>query len=578
MKKFQAGAVALTLIGFWAVVMLAMVMAIDIARLYLIKDRLQLAADLAAMDVILQGQLVNDQAVSAEDLLLLAEKSVQKTMKDYEVLPTVSVTKGSMLLEEGIWVFDADTDHIMQTAVKVSLQETIPTFIFGSINQLFNRHFEDLISIKVDSVATQSGIVAFRVGSGVLRVDAENSEILSLLLNDLLQTDLNLDVLTFRGLLDTSVSLLNLSEQLVLLGAEISLLTAEEILNTSVDLASVLRVAAIFGENNGLSQLQINTLESLALEPRVREIQMSIGEVLDLPEPSELLSQALAVDLNMFDLVYTMLLVANKDHAIQLDLSGTDLLSDLNALLGGGVAELNLLLNIVEAPRLAIGPPGQLRDGDEVKWITEAKSSQVGILLGLKIDLPLGLASLDLALSVEAASGKAVLDSIDLHKKEINFLVTPSIASVQLGSVASFGKEPAVIELLSGLARVKIGAQVGGFQNSHLDQNQEQLTFDAHAINQVKLSSTQTSRSLPSLMASLENTSVEVELLGVDLSNLLGGILSPLLSFLSVVVGPLLGLIGQNVLEPLLNFLGVQVGIVDVELLHVHVDPVKIVQ
>lgn len=376
----------------------------------------------------------------------------------------------------------------------------------------------------------------FSVGSYLLRIDttSEDASLLNALLGGLLGSDLSLDALSYKGLASTDINLADLVRASATIGS------VEELLNANVTVADVLNLTATAVGPDSLAKVGLDKL----LLASVDQLDVKLGDVLDVKLPSS--EAAGKVAINVFDLVTTTIMVANKHHAISMPL-GVSI---------PGILSINTSIDLIEPPQIAVGPAGRDADG---LWCTEARTAQMDVKATVQAPV-LGLANIDLSLGVQLAQGNAHLDQLDIAPGTAQVVIgaTPGIAALQLTNAAGTG--PASISAL-GLTVATIGLNLP-IQNSSPDE----LVYDVAGPVAGHLPVTQSVAA--SVGDSLGNALSDPHAIDIEVLpglGLLGGLLDAILDpVLTQVVGPLLGTIGSALLDPLLKLLGIQLGGLDV--------------
>lgn len=573
----QKGMVSLLFIAISIVLLLTSILGIDAIRLQSEKQRLQNIADLTVLEITTRSKILGGRAIYDPEILALEALSRHGFDLEDES-HSMSVDMGRMELTNDGRLHFYSPAHAEEyvNAIQLQLNKKIPTFLLNGINQLLGGKYDYWTLLHVNAVAMQTSTSSFSFGSGLASVNPANSPLLNLVFNELLQTDLDLDLVSFRGVLDTSLSLLELSHDLMLLGVDLSLISVDELLNASIDIASVIKLTALIAERENASVFDIEKLQQIALQTPIRNTEVRLDQVFNLVEGLGALDdQMLESRFSYFEFLNSILLSANKDRAIQIQINDVSFLNQLTSILGIDV-DLKLELDIISPPQIAIGPPG-LYSYDDVIWNTEATTAQLGVLVGATLGLPLSLIELDLGISVSAAGGKAVLNMLDFEQSAADFLVYPSLAMVKLGSFESSAQLPAVVKVeLLGLpvAEIAVSALLG----SNLDEKHEiNFNIDFDEVGQNYKDASPLIGSVGSLIGTLENTNIQIKLLGVELG-LVNSLLNPIVAELAGVLNPLLQFIGGQIVDPLLAYLGVGTMVTEVQLIDVNYSSVELVR
>lgn len=572
----QKGAVGFLLIALSFLLLTVSMLTIDVVRLHNEKHRLQNLADITALEVTHKTNILGGYPLHDPEVIAL-ETLNRHGFDTHDQKRQMSVRVGRVEVVDGHFHFiNVDHQQEFKNAIEIHLHKTIPTLVISGINRLLLHSFDDWITIEASAVAMQTASTTFSYGSGLATVSVENSPLLSLVFNELLQTNVDLDLLSFKGVLDTSLSLLQLSQELFLLGVDLSLVTLDELLKTSVDVADILRLTAVIAERNNANPFDILRLNQIAQASGLSGHELVLEQIFNVPAHLNSKDDVIAeAQFNYFDFLTASLLAANQDRAIHLQINDLQFLNQLTSLLGINI-DLSLDLQVISPPQIAIGPPG-LIDYENREFNTEAVNSQLGLVVGAQLSLPLSLINLDLAIAVNAAAGRAGLEGLDFEEREALFKLYPSLANVSLGSFASQGQEPAEISIkLLGIpvAEILLGAKLGSNMENQ-DEVSIRVSFDDIGVSQRETSSLV--GSVAGLISSLPNLSVQVKLLGIELG-IINSLLNPIINELSNVLTPLLQVIANQLVDPIISFLGVGTTYSDVTLIDVNHSSVILVR
>ncbi|MEW6284516.1 MAG: hypothetical protein AB1758_38230, partial [Candidatus Eremiobacterota bacterium] len=438
------------------------------------------------------------------------------------------VEVGGLTTVAGLRQFNAGTAN---DAVHVVATESVPASLV--LGGLFGQ--QTLLSAQATARAEPSH-ATFSAGSYLLRINttSQDASLLNGLLGGLLGSSLSLDALSYQGLASTDVNLAQLVRASGTVGS------VEELLATNMSVADVIGLTATaVGQQAGVDARVTAGLQQL-LAASVNQASVRLGDVLDVSVPAS--DAAGKVGINVLDLVTTTIMVANKQHAVSLPLS-------VNL---GSLININALVNVIEPPRIAVGPPGQNAAG---QWCAQARTAQLDVRATVQANV-LGVASIDLGLSTQLAQGEAHLESLDVVSGATRAVIaaTPGIAAINLTNSAGSG--PATVKVL-GITAATVGLNLP-IQPPHPSD----LVYNVASPVEDHLPQSQSTASSVggSLAAALSNpNAINVQVLpGLGLlTSLVNSLLSPLLN---QVLAPLLGFIGSALLDPLLKLLGIQLG------------------
>lgn len=511
-------------------------------------------------------------------------------------------------------------------AVQVTVSENVNSFFPGVGSRLVTR---TAIAQKV-----QQPTAAFSIGSGLANV---NPTMLNGVLSSLLGTTVSLSAITYQGLANANVKLLDLVNIVPLSAGSMDQLLNTEVsvaslLNASLNALSPTQIAAL-----GISAGDIQALSTAIAGSALGQSTIALSDILNVSLSN--VQQLLATNLNVGDLVMFGLEAANAKN-------DPNHLLDLGSLITvPGVGSLALKAAVIESPKTAIGEPGQNADGS---WKTQAHTAQIRLYLDLggitglggsnnlipplsvlgivnaTLNLPSG-SLLELPINLEVAPGQAWLADLQCNNPVSTSTATigaqPGIANIFLGKMptaftnttqawADLEKDPfnlislaANINLLFGLIPVlnaevdlttQLGLQVSGPSTQHVFSVSDigtatgtwtvgtQYSIGAALANALFPTSGKAFLNTDNvkLTTNLSVLGIPANALGFIVNWLTGGLVN-LLGSVSGLLSPVLTPVLQAldpVLTPLLNALGVQLGYADVRLLWVNCDTVNNVQ
>lgn len=253
-------------------------------------------------------------------------------------------------------------------------------------------------TLRAEAVAQRpaDNIATFSVGSRLLKADGSG------LLGTLLGPGLDVTAVGYEGLANASVSLLDLID----LAADAG--TAQGLVDgVSLNLAQLANISELqaLSRDESLSE---STL-SAGVELFAEAIELFIDLGLDSIELAEVVlvdpaaeESALNAQVGLLSLLEAMAFVGNG-RFLQVEDLGVDL-----GLLGG----LDVVLEVIEPPRIAIGPIGCANGSQGAcggQWQTEARTAQVKLGIGADVSVPL-LAEVGIRLGVLAAGARAGIE------------------------------------------------------------------------------------------------------------------------------------------------------------------------
>ncbi len=487
----QSGSVAM-LGAIWLMIAVICLATIDIGNVFWQKRELQKIADLAALAGASGALDQNSCRTNAERNLTL----------------NGSVVSELVTAQAGRWdksaspFFGSASKASEINACRVSFQRTVP-FLF-----VFSAGAERGRQISAQATAMQSARIArLSVRSTLLTLDTEKSALLDAVVGGMLGGKINLGVAGWQGIANANISLLSFFDALAV-RAGLNVGDYDQVVKTKVTLDKVMLAMLDALPQQG-SLAAVNALNALALG--VGNIQIALQDILKLG--TGLGSAALGTDVNVLDLVTTVAQLANSQNAAKVGVN-----------LNLGLVEVGLNLKVIEPPQSAIGDP--------VRDRIEAKTSQIDLVTGLKLNLALVAASL--SLDVKLAQGSALLtDHMCSPQKSMSVNGVTGVGTVALKGAVDILPLP-LIPKLSIPVEVKIPLVS---KTQRLDyQNPPNLSEPA------KWATIYQSNLVESLIQSLTD---QLGLLG----SLLAVVLAPLTLVLDAVLNLVLNLLGLNLAQ-----------------------------
>ncbi len=577
-RRQQRGAVAIVAAFALLAALAAVVLAIEIGRMYSAHRELRKLASLSALDAArVVGGCDSTSAAAPEDVIEGVNATLLQQGLSLEEIAALApgVLLGQQTSDAGLRVLDADADADAADSVAVTLTRQFPTPLIPIFTP-------PDAPMRATAYARQGVVGRVAVGSSLLGLNSEDSVLLNALLGGLLGTTLDLSVADYNSLLGADVTLLQLVEANVGVAGVDDLLSLETSLPGALNLVS----QALYATGEGVELVAAGLLSTLAgiADPNVDEIRL--GDYLRVEEGVEDLVGALPI--NVLDLLLGLAQLANEGYAVDFQIPG---LVNLNI---PGVLGLTVQahLKIGEAPQEALGRPGYRADGSAR---TVARSSQLMVVLEVGVALlPIGsfsLLSLDLDLAVDAAPATAELAEIHCPTSaepqpwaRINAETTVArigIGDFDIGDADPIGNadELVVLELL-GLDLLVVDPPIILSLGSNEDG---ELIYDGPFVPKIAAPAPEHTQTIGVDPSTILSDAVG-DLLSQLVPNLLGNInllglgpvleltLTPVINLVLDILEPLLNLVGAAVLEPLLELLGVSLGSAEVTMKAVTVE------
>ena len=379
----QAGAISILAACALFAALAVVALAVDVGRIAHARARLQQQVDAAALAGAYRVGSCSEEPTDPGDIAQLT--AARNGFAGSLVTAPSTVRPGVVSLQDGLRRFTEVPDLAAAEAVEVRASAAMPRSL------VLPRSLGGEIAVEAHAVGRSTAIAALRLGSSLGDSDSERSGLLNDLFGALLGSAVSLDVLSYQGLLDARV---RLSE---LVAAEASAGTLEELLALELSAGELLTlVASALDTQGSLAAVSVADLAAAATFTG----SVPVGDWLTVTSAGE--GVALDAVLNVFDLVRTGIVAINGQNV---------LVVDPLTLSVPGVATTSLRMIVVEAPRIAVGPPGQDEEG---AWRTEVRTGQGRIELALEAQatLPVGSATLTLPIFARLAESSARLRSV----------------------------------------------------------------------------------------------------------------------------------------------------------------------
>lgn len=418
----------------------SLALGVDYGYLTVQQRELQTAADLAA---IAAASNVADAEKSAAGYFALNNLPVAVTGKDGATIPAVittinsKATPATAIVERGRYTADPDiapeerfkpasTDA---DAARVTLTRSSDLFVAT----LFTPK-SPLLSAT--GAAARSKTAAFSIGT---RLASLNDGILNALLGKLLGTNLSLNVMDYRALVDTDISV---HPFLKAVATKLNLTagTYEDVLNAGITMPQLLASMRAVEGLSGPVRSALHLVEQATAGSRVK---LPLSRILNL-DPKKGLSIATGGDwkmsINALQMITSAAALANGTNQVALDVGAV--------VPGLAAVKVNLTIGEppVETPAHRLGEPGSAVRSAQTRLAVEVSVDGLAALAGLRIKLPL---------YVEVAASEAKLSDIRCFGGSpfnANVVVdaVPGVAEVAIGKV-----DPSVLSDFSDDARVE---------------------------------------------------------------------------------------------------------------------------
>lgn len=429
--RHQRGAVAVFAALSIIALLTAVMLAIEIGRVYSAHRQLQKAASLAALDA---ARIVSGCTTGATQTKLDSAMNTSLAQNGY---PSGSLT--SSIAEAGTVQIDANNLQYLQTdsiananAARVTLVSPFPTLIMPLFSSGSN--------MRVSATASQQALGSLSVAG-----TAVDATLASSLLSALLGGSVSLSVAGYNGLLNTAVTAGALAT---------SLGVSVKDLSNPVSLGTRTPVSVLNGLASSLSgtanQQVIDTLKNLAGQT-TNNTPIPLGNILG--PVGDLASNVPLV--NLGDLITALALATRADPSGAI--APVELTSlPAASLLSAAGATVKIYLKVLEAPKFSgLGRPGQTSASSaqirlmvrlQVTTVTSIVSAVNSVLSvvglgGILYNAPVSVDPLRLGVDINVAKAVGYLDSITCPKSGVNngnptayLSAQTAVATVSLGT------------------------------------------------------------------------------------------------------------------------------------------------
>lgn len=547
----QRGAISIMAGVGIAVMISAALMMVDLGSLVYTKRHLQSVADNAALSAVnnpADAQNIAVDTAARNDFPLGGAHSntVVAVSGHYDATKPTAPFQGT---------FDTTGPPEDDNAVQVTVTTQQPYFFLVGSRE-----------VAATATAVRDNYASFSLGSGLLSLNSSQSPLLNALLGTLLHSTINLDAMSYNGLANARVSLLDLVK------ADADVGTLQELLDANVSVGRLIGLTATALTHSDIADLDLVLASLDLLKANVPgDLNLRLGDLLKVSLADG--TSAADAKVNVLQLITAAAQVANGEHFLDVPIIGVNL---------PGIVGLNLNLSLIEPPTIAVGPPGKDSSGN---WLTTAHTAQTRLKLILDV-LPLLGGVVHLPLYLELAQGNAWLEDIQCRVPREDSIVTiganVGAAGIYIGEInpdAMTNRATApvvtpaqilnVLELITVTAKTAISTTSPGASNS-------QVEIKGPFPTPPPLPRVGGGLSVGGLLGSLaDTTDLEV---GGPLGSLLNFVielitlgtmsLEDVLKLILTAIAPLGDLV-DAIVQPVLSLLGIQIGYADISVMDV---------
>lgn len=526
--KDKRGSVTVMFAGGLSMLVAVSALAIDTASFYNDKRRLQAAADAAALAAAADPQNGRTAAIAAIRANNGTEQEVDRfTLGVYS--PDPNATRATR--------FQTGMHSSLANAAQVHMQRQASTIFARAIGA------GRFVTVEATATAARIDLASFSLGS---RIASISGGLPNAILSGLTGTQLNLTLADYNSLVSANVDLLGALEALKT-NLDLDVATFEDVLDARVTLPQITRALAAATSNTAAAAL----LRSLAT--KLPEAGVPLSAMIDLgPLGADIhADQHRPITLDAFSMLRAMIEASSSRRQVSANV-GLDV---------PGLTQTKLILQIGEraasSPWLAVSKVGEVT----------VRTAQARLLLDMKLTTPvLNLGQIQLPLYVELGSASAKLASVSCrggrNAATASLDVTPSTGQLALGTVdtANIGNFARDLTVHAAPIATLPLVSVTGRAVARLSATQAQrVQFNASQIQNGIPQTVSAGVSSEALLSSLiQNTEIDVNILGLGLGLTNGLIGNAVLSALGLVLSPV-----DQVLNGVLALAGVRIGQAD---------------
>ncbi|HEX7275867.1 MAG TPA: pilus assembly protein TadG-related protein [Acidimicrobiales bacterium] len=509
-------------------VVLAMIfsaMAVDLGFTAHEARRNQKVADLAALDAV--RDLANHQAIASQSA---------NVRNKFSTAPgnTVVSVRGTW---NGTTFVPNPAGEDVEVTVTSPHKDLFP-FVAGAT------------SVTRRAIANLQERASFDLGSKLASLNPGDNTLLNRVFTAILGTspDLNMNLVSYQGMANGTVSLAEIA------AADVGLGTAQQLATSNVELkrlaTATLKALQNKAAGGDLAALAAATALGTFATNIPSNLHVNMGTILGLNAPDD--PSALSAQIGVFNLIST------GGQAAQIA-NGNNFLNIPNLTLGiPGLTSSTLRLHLIETPRIALPGPARVVPIDPVNfptgWQTWAKTAQIGLELTTKITigctglLALTCVQVDLPIVVEGAKAFGSLTDIRCAApNKYNDILVSTLATQASAAIKATVKLLGITLPLPPIANASV--PLGGGSTTLTFQNKPPVPGPEYPTD--IQSTAATGLGLATLLTS------QLNLLGIPLGNLLS------------LLEPVTTALDNQLLKPLFDSLGLTVGGADVRTLSV---------
>ncbi|MGI8686898.1 MAG: pilus assembly protein TadG-related protein [Acidimicrobiales bacterium] len=536
LRRDEGGAILVMAVPGVLLALVATALSVDIGRQVLEKRTDQSVADAAALDA--ARNPANAQA--------LAEASARRNGFDPAAAGhTIVAQRGTVDANK---VFTAAATG---SAVLVTVSSHMD-YIFAPGDK----------TLTARAAATMGGgkVAGFSIGTNLASVDTSKSPLLDAVLGQMMGgSGVSADVVSWKGLVSSHVSLEALRQELELLDAGVQFGTVDQMLAADLTLAKLATATANVLSKQGNTSAALLFTEAGGIIAKATSTGVfQLGDMISVAAGSG--DAALATDFNVFGLVTGGAALANGTNTVSVPNIGITI---------PGAGNVALSLKVVEGLQTYIGPDQTVNPGPH------KSTSQVELTLTPTLNLPISVAGLDgttvtgsLPVIMTTAGADATLTSITCPNPNGGERVTVDLKPVGITASGPLTVSASVLTYPITFNTTTTGTGAVTPPPTFLD-----FTYpgDFYAVNPTAAAKRVGASPLGlGTLTTLTTTATlgPLPLIPPLLTGTVNGILdtaTPLVGpAVSAALGPVLTSLDTLVVKPLLDTLGISIGAADV--------------
>jgi uncharacterized membrane protein len=511
-------------------------LAIDLGTIFADRRKTQSTADLAA--IVAAANLSNP--VNAASATVTQNNYPASALVKVE---TGTYTANSAIAPQARFVTPAVS---IPNAARVTLTTKTPLY--------FARYLTGASSFNITTTATATSteMASFAIGSRLLSV---NGGALNALLGSMLGTTLSLSVMDYNSLISAKIDALDF---LSALATRVNLtgVTYGDLLSSNLKVGDIMAAALTTQQITNGAGAATTALSTISQAVTGSSTKISPGTLIDLGPFANLTvgqKPKVGASVSVFDLIDTMAQIANGSNQIATSI-------DFGL---PGLAAVSVIATVGERPVgsswIAMGTQG-----------VSVHTAQTRILATINVLGSGSIASINLPVYVEVASGTATLNAVscghpNINTSQVTIGVTPGIVDAWIGKVTvadmtnfTTKPNPPPATLVTVLGIPVTGLAHAGMGNT----TPTNVNFSYSEIQSGTKKTVTTTNFLSSLTASLLGN-LTLNIAGIPIP----GLGALVMSILNAVTSPI-----DQVLASLLSALGIGLGQVDVWVLGIRCD------